>query len=74
MGSKHRGHRRRAVVDVVTFLVVVAVGLLLIIHDHLSSDGLDAAAYLTSVYGAWRAEGSVRRSVIDRSIGGPADR
>ncbi len=74
MGCKCGGRRRRAFLDVIAFLAVVAVGVLLIVHDRVSSDGLDAAAYLTSVYGAWRAEGSARRSVTDRSTGRPVAR
>jgi hypothetical protein len=47
-------HLRNAL-DLVAFLATLAVGLILIGQARMSADGLAAAAYLTSIYSAWRA-------------------
>jgi hypothetical protein len=53
--------RTRGIFEFVAFLAVLAVGLVLIVDERVSSAGLDVAAYLTSVYSAWRAGGAGRR-------------
>jgi hypothetical protein len=61
MGCECRSSRTRGVLEFIAFLAVLAIGVVLIVDDRVSSAGLDAAAYLTSVYSAWRAGGVYRR-------------
>jgi len=56
--------RTRDILDVVVFLAVVAIGAVLIVEDVARSVGLDLAAYLASVYRAWRLGATRRRSSV----------
>ena len=58
MGCECGSSRTRAILEFIAFLAVLAIGLLLILDNRINSSGLDTAAYLLSVYAAWRAGGA----------------
>jgi hypothetical protein len=50
--------------DAVAFAAIVGSGLVMILRGGMSSSGLEAATYITSLYGAWRAGGRAGRSDV----------